>query len=83
MRRIAVLSEPDAKVIRPTPLSAEARKALARLFLGAIADPATVAVLAQRGLVDLQQDSPAFAALIKADRKRWAKVVKQGNIKAG
>jgi hypothetical protein len=33
-------------------------------------------------MVALGQDGPAFQALIEADRARWAKVVKQGNIRA-
>ncbi len=69
-------------LVGPAALPADIRDALSKLFLGAVADPANVAVLAQRGLVDLQQGSAAFSALIKADRARWAKVVKQGNIRA-
>ena len=38
--------------------------------------------LASRGLVAVPQDGPAFKAAILKDRERWAKVVKQGNIKA-
>jgi hypothetical protein len=33
-------------------------------------------------LVAVPQDGPAFKANILKDRERWAKVVKQGNIKA-
>jgi hypothetical protein len=32
--------------------------------------------------VAVPQDGPAFRANILKDRERWAKVVKQGNIKA-
>jgi tripartite-type tricarboxylate transporter receptor subunit TctC len=39
--------------------------------------------LAQLGL-DVTSDSPdAFAAIIKADIAKWAKVIKEANIKAG
>ena len=44
--------------------------------------PATEPLLASRGLVAVPQDGPAFKATILKDRERWAKVVKQGNIKA-
>ena len=41
------------------------------------------AKLAQLGL-DATSDAPdAFAAIIKADIAKWAKVIKEANIKAG
>jgi hypothetical protein len=33
-------------------------------------------------LENIPQDGPAFKAAILKDRERWAKVVKQGNIRA-
>ena len=47
-----------------------------------MADPANKETLDKHGLIALGQGPEAFAAYIKQDRERWAKVVKQGNIKA-
>ena len=52
------------------------------MFLDAMADPSNRETLDKQGLVALGQGPDAFAAYIKQDRERWAKVVKQGNIKA-
>jgi tripartite-type tricarboxylate transporter receptor subunit TctC len=57
-------------------------EALARLFTEAMADPATQPVLAARGLEPLPEIGPAFAARIRRDRERWARVVAQSNIRA-
>ncbi|MBV8189872.1 MAG: tripartite tricarboxylate transporter substrate binding protein [Alphaproteobacteria bacterium] len=69
-------------LVGPAALPAGIRTALATLFLDAINDPATAPLLGSRGLVPVPQDGPAFQAAIASDRERWAKVVKQGNIKA-
>jgi tripartite-type tricarboxylate transporter receptor subunit TctC len=69
-------------LVGPAGLPPDIRTALAKLFIDAIGDPANADALAQRGMVALGQDGPAFQALIEADRARWAKVVKQGNIRA-
>jgi tripartite-type tricarboxylate transporter receptor subunit TctC len=69
-------------LVGPAALPPDIRAALAKLFLDAINDPATAPLLASRGLVPVPQDGPAFKAAILSDRERWAKVVKQGNIKA-
>ena len=45
-------------------------------------DPSNKEALAKQGLESLGQDPAAFKAYIAKDRERWAKVVKQGNIKA-
>ena len=55
---------------------------LGKLFLDAINDPATKPIMDSRGLVAIPQDGPTFQAQITKDRERWAKVVKQGNIRA-
>ena len=47
-----------------------------------MADPSNREALDKQGLVALGQGPQAFADYIKKDRERWAKVVKQGNIKA-
>ena len=63
-------------------LPADIKESLAKLFLAAMADPANKETLDKQGLLALGQGPDAFAAYIKQDRDRWAKVVKQGNIKA-
>ncbi len=55
---------------------------LAKLFTEAMTDPATQPMLASRGLVPLPEIGPAFAARIRHDRERWARVVAAGNIRA-
>ena len=47
-----------------------------------MADPANKETLDKQGLDRVGQGPDAFAAYITKDRERWAKVVKQGNIKA-
>jgi tripartite-type tricarboxylate transporter receptor subunit TctC len=69
-------------LVGPAGLPADIASGLAKLFLDAINDPATEPLLAARGLVAVPQDGPAFKATILKDRERWAKVVKQGNIRA-
>jgi tripartite-type tricarboxylate transporter receptor subunit TctC len=69
-------------LVGPAGLPDDIKAALAKLFLQAIADPKNAETLAKQGLEPLSQDSTAFAAYIKKDRERWAKVVKQGNIRA-
>jgi tripartite-type tricarboxylate transporter receptor subunit TctC len=69
-------------LVGPAGLPPEIAASLSKLFLDAVNDPASAPVLASRGLVAVPQDGPAFKATILKDRERWAKVVKQGNIKA-
>ena len=66
----------------PAGLPPGTASALARLFLGAMADPATAPVLAGRGMEAIAEDGPGFAAHIRRDRERWARVVAAGNIRA-
>ena len=69
-------------IFGPAGLPADIQAALSKLFIGAIADPSNKEALAKQGLESLGQDPAAFKAYILKDRERWAKVVKQGNIKA-
>ena len=66
----------------PAGLPPDIVRGLAKLFLEAMADPVTKPLLDARGLEAMGQDGAAFKATILRDRKRWAKVVKAGNIKA-
>jgi len=69
-------------LVGPAGLPEDIKASLAKLFIDAIADPKNAEPLAKQGLEPLGQGPAAFAAYIKKDRERWAKVVKQGNIKA-
>lgn len=66
----------------PAGLPADIKNALAKLFLDAMADPRNAEMLAKQGLEPIGQGPDAFAAYIVKDRERWAKVAKQGNVKA-
>src|SRR5262249_18728933 len=69
-------------LVGPATLPSEVVQDVGKLFLEAMADPITRPLLDSRGLEALSQDSATFKATIMKDRKRWAKVVKAGNIKA-
>jgi tripartite-type tricarboxylate transporter receptor subunit TctC len=69
-------------LVGPASLPPDIAGSLGKLFLDAMADPVTKPLLASRGLEAIPQDGPAFKAQILKDRERWAKVVKQGNIRA-
>src|SRR5476651_1131790 len=69
-------------LVGPAHLPSDIANSLSKLFLDAINDPATKPIMDSRGLVAIPQDGPAFQAQITKDRERWAKVVKQGNIRA-
>ena len=69
-------------LVGPAALPPDIAAALGKLFLDAINDPATKPIMDSRGLVAIPQDGPTFQAQIIKDRERWAKVVKQGNIRA-
>jgi tripartite-type tricarboxylate transporter receptor subunit TctC len=69
-------------LVGPAGLPADIKSALAKLFLDAMADPKNAETLAKQGLVPLGQGPDAFAAYIVKDRARWAKVAKDGNVKA-
>jgi tripartite-type tricarboxylate transporter receptor subunit TctC len=69
-------------LVGPAHLPPDIAAGLSKLFLDAITDPATKPLLDSRGLVAIPQDGPTFQAQILKDRERWAKVVKQGNIRA-
>ncbi len=62
----------------PAPIVSKAYQQAAKIAT----DPEMKAKLAQLGL-DVTSDAPdAFAAIIKADIAKWAKVIKEANIKA-
>jgi tripartite-type tricarboxylate transporter receptor subunit TctC len=69
-------------LVGPAALPQGIKQTIAKLFLDAIGDPANKETLDKQGLEALGQGPDAFAAYIKKDRERWAKVVKQGNIRA-
>ena len=69
-------------VMAPAGLPDDIKASLAKMFLDTIGDPQNAEALAKHGLEPMGQGPDAFAAYIKKDRERWAKVVKQGNIKA-
>jgi tripartite-type tricarboxylate transporter receptor subunit TctC len=69
-------------LLGPAAMPADVVAALGRLFTEAMTDPATVRVLAERGLEPLPEVGPAFAARIRRDRERWARVVAASNIRA-
>lgn len=69
-------------LVGPAGLPPDIAQGLAKLFMEAMADPATQPLLAARGLEVISQDGPAFKAAMLKDRERWATVVKQGNIRA-
>lgn len=66
----------------PAALPADIKAALAKLFIDAIADPKNTETLAKQGLEPIGQGPESFAAYIAKDRERWAKVAKQGNVRA-
>ena len=69
-------------LVGPAGMSPEVVEQLGRLFTEAMADPATQPILAARGLDAIAEVGPAFAARIRRDRERWARVAAQGNIRA-
>lgn len=66
----------------PAGLPADIKAALAKLFIDAISDPRNTETLAKQGLESIGQGPEAFAAYIAKDRERWARVAKQGNVRA-
>ena len=66
----------------PAALPADIKAALAKLFIDAISDPKNAETLAKQGLEPIGQGPEAFAAYIAQDRERWARVAKQGNVRA-
>ncbi len=66
----------------PAALPADIKAALAKLFIDAISDPKNTETLAKQGLEPIGQGPEAFTAYIAKDRERWARVAKQGNVRA-
>lgn len=69
-------------LVGPAGLPADLKQSIAKLFLDAVGDVSNKETLDKQGLEALGQGPDAFAAYIRKDRERWAKVVKQGNIRA-
>jgi tripartite-type tricarboxylate transporter receptor subunit TctC len=69
-------------LVGPAKLPPDITASLSKMFLDAITDPASKPIMDARGLVAIPQDGPTFQAQITKDRERWAKVVKQGNIRS-
>jgi len=69
-------------LVGPAGLPADIKNTLAKLFLEAMSDPKNAEALAKQGLEPIGQGPDAFAAYILKDRQRWAKVAKEGNVKA-
>ena len=69
-------------LVGPPGLPKDIAQSLTTMFMGAMADPGIAKTLAERGMEAIPEDGPAFVEHIKRDRERWAKVVKQGNIRA-
>jgi tripartite-type tricarboxylate transporter receptor subunit TctC len=69
-------------LVGPAGMAPELVEQIGRLFTEAMADPATQPILAARGLDAIAEIGPAFAARIQHDRRRWAAVAAQGNIRA-
>lgn len=57
-------------------------QAVGGMFAAAMTDPATRPVLDARGLVAIPEVGADFAARIRRDRERWARVAALGNIRA-
>jgi tripartite-type tricarboxylate transporter receptor subunit TctC len=69
-------------LVGPVGMAAELVQQLGRAFTEALADPATRPVLEARGLHPIPEVGADFAARIRRDRERWARVAAQGNIRA-
>ncbi|MBY0338918.1 MAG: tripartite tricarboxylate transporter substrate binding protein [Acetobacteraceae bacterium] len=69
-------------LVGPAGLPPDLVQQIGRMFADAMTDPATQPVLDARGLVALPEVGPDFAARIRRDRDRWARVAAAGNIRA-
>lgn len=69
-------------LVGPAGMPPELVQQVGHLFTDALADPATRPILAARGMDAIPEVGPAFAARIRSDRERWARVAAQGNIRA-
>jgi tripartite-type tricarboxylate transporter receptor subunit TctC len=69
-------------LVGPAGMPPELVDQLGHLFTDALADPAIQPILAARGMDAIPEVGPAFAARIRRDRERWARVAAQGNIRA-
>ncbi len=69
-------------LVGPAGMPPELVQQLGRAFTDALSDPATRPVLEARGLLPIPEVGADFAARIRRDRERWARVAAQGNIRA-
>jgi tripartite-type tricarboxylate transporter receptor subunit TctC len=69
-------------LVGPAGMPAELVQQIGRMFTDAMADPAVQPVLDARGLVAIPEVGAEFAARIRRDRERWARVAAAGNIRA-
>jgi tripartite-type tricarboxylate transporter receptor subunit TctC len=69
-------------LVGPAGLPIDIKGVLAKLFLEAMSDPRNIEALAQQGLEPIAQGPDAFAAYIQKDRERWARVAREGNVRA-
>lgn len=69
-------------LVGPAGMPPELVQQVGHLFTDALADPVTRPILAARGMDAIPEVGPAFAARIRSDRERWARVAAQGNIRA-
>jgi tripartite-type tricarboxylate transporter receptor subunit TctC len=69
-------------LVGPAGMPTELVRQLGRAFTEALSDPSTRPLLEARGLLPLPEVGAEFAARIRRDRDRWARVAAQGNIRA-
>ncbi len=69
-------------LVGPATLPDNIAASIGKMFIDGVTDPGVKATLDARGLVPIPQGGAAFKATIMSDRERWAKVVKQGNIRS-
>jgi tripartite-type tricarboxylate transporter receptor subunit TctC len=69
-------------LVGPAGMPAELVTHIGRMFTEAMADPATQPALAARGLQPINEVGADFAARIRHDRERWARVAHASGIRA-
>ena len=69
-------------LVGPAGMPAELVTQIGRMFTEAMADPATQPALAARGLQPINEVGADFAARIRRDRERWARVANASGIRA-
>jgi len=69
-------------LVGPAGMPAELVTQIGRMFTEAMADPATQPALAARGLQPINEVGADFAARIRRDRERWARVANASGVRA-